>query len=150
MAELGHCKTCTGKVSSEAKSCPHCGQPFPFYGLMMEVAHQAFHNWKRGETTGDWEPLLSMLTEEAKSSSPYKNGWSNFRGRETPTEIFLRRDYVTTFNGVKDTIVFEFIVQSSRPEPSATDGRVIYQSHGTLLVRTQEDKITEISHFYGS
>ena len=30
MAKLGPCRTCKAQVSSEAKSCPHCGQPFPF------------------------------------------------------------------------------------------------------------------------
>jgi hypothetical protein len=27
---LGSCRTCGGKVSAEARTCPHCGQPFPF------------------------------------------------------------------------------------------------------------------------
>lgn len=27
MAELLECPTCSGKVSSEAQACPHCGQP---------------------------------------------------------------------------------------------------------------------------
>lgn len=30
MAKLGNCKTCTGRVSSEAPTCPHCGQPNPY------------------------------------------------------------------------------------------------------------------------
>jgi len=30
MAELGVCRTCGGTVSSEATSCPHCGQPMPY------------------------------------------------------------------------------------------------------------------------
>lgn len=29
MPDLGVCKCCFGKVSSEAKACPHCGQPDP-------------------------------------------------------------------------------------------------------------------------
>ena len=29
MAELGQCKTCRREVSTEAISCPHCGQPNP-------------------------------------------------------------------------------------------------------------------------
>ena len=28
--EIGDCKACRGKVSSEAAACPHCGQPAPF------------------------------------------------------------------------------------------------------------------------
>ena len=27
---LTACKTCDGKVSSEARVCPHCGQPEPY------------------------------------------------------------------------------------------------------------------------
>jgi ribosomal protein L7/L12 len=30
MAILGVCHCCGGRVSSEAKTCPHCGQPLPF------------------------------------------------------------------------------------------------------------------------
>lgn len=30
MASLEQCKTCEGDVSSEALTCPHCGQPGPF------------------------------------------------------------------------------------------------------------------------
>jgi RNA polymerase subunit RPABC4/transcription elongation factor Spt4 len=29
MARVTNCKTCKGKVSTEAKTCPHCGQPNP-------------------------------------------------------------------------------------------------------------------------
>jgi len=29
MAELSECKTCKGKVSSSAASCPHCGEASP-------------------------------------------------------------------------------------------------------------------------
>jgi hypothetical protein len=28
--QIGACSACGGKVSSEAKACPHCGQPSPF------------------------------------------------------------------------------------------------------------------------
>lgn len=30
MAQLGVCRTCGKMVSSEAISCPHCGQPMPY------------------------------------------------------------------------------------------------------------------------
>ena len=30
MIPMGFCKACKGKVSQEAKSCPHCGQPEPY------------------------------------------------------------------------------------------------------------------------
>jgi hypothetical protein len=30
MAKLGACHCCGGRVSSEAPTCPHCGQPVPF------------------------------------------------------------------------------------------------------------------------
>jgi ribosomal protein L7/L12 len=30
MFKLGICKCCSGKVSSEAMMCPHCGQPCPY------------------------------------------------------------------------------------------------------------------------
>lgn len=30
MAKLGVCKSCRGKVSDEARTCPHCGQPDPY------------------------------------------------------------------------------------------------------------------------
>lgn len=30
MPELGVCKCCLENVSSEAKACPHCGQPDPY------------------------------------------------------------------------------------------------------------------------
>ena len=29
MAALTACKTCGGKISTEARVCPHCGQPDP-------------------------------------------------------------------------------------------------------------------------
>ena len=32
MAGLSTCDTCNGKVSTEAKACPHCGQPNPTSG----------------------------------------------------------------------------------------------------------------------
>jgi predicted amidophosphoribosyltransferase len=28
--QSGPCRCCARRVSSEAPSCPHCGQPFPF------------------------------------------------------------------------------------------------------------------------
>jgi ribosomal protein L7/L12 len=31
MPRLGICKCCGGRVSSEARLCPHCGQPDPYY-----------------------------------------------------------------------------------------------------------------------
>lgn len=35
---LGTCKCCGGTVSSEARACPHCGQPYPSTdGLEREV-----------------------------------------------------------------------------------------------------------------
>jgi hypothetical protein len=37
MATLGSCRTCKGQVSSEAKSCPHCGQPFPLLNGVDEA-----------------------------------------------------------------------------------------------------------------
>jgi hypothetical protein len=42
MATLGSCRTCKGQVSSEAKSCPHCGQPFPLLNGVDE-AQGHFH-----------------------------------------------------------------------------------------------------------
>jgi hypothetical protein len=27
---LGYCRCCSGKVSREAVTCPHCGQPSPY------------------------------------------------------------------------------------------------------------------------
>jgi ribosomal protein L7/L12 len=29
MATLSTCRTCGGKISTEARVCPHCGQPDP-------------------------------------------------------------------------------------------------------------------------
>ena len=37
MARLGFCKTCQGRVSSEAASCPHCGQPAPYQDVPEQV-----------------------------------------------------------------------------------------------------------------
>ena len=37
MIPLGFCKTCKGKVSQEAKSCPACGQPEPWQPIPDEV-----------------------------------------------------------------------------------------------------------------
>jgi len=37
MPKLGVCNCCNGKVSSEAKVCPHCGQPDPFIDLLETV-----------------------------------------------------------------------------------------------------------------
>jgi len=31
MPELGKCICCSGRISSEARECPHCGQPAPFH-----------------------------------------------------------------------------------------------------------------------
>lgn len=36
MPVLGMCRCCRGKVSSEAPTCPHCGQPDP-YDEWLEV-----------------------------------------------------------------------------------------------------------------
>jgi ribosomal protein L7/L12 len=30
MATLSACRTCGGKISTEARMCPHCGQPNPY------------------------------------------------------------------------------------------------------------------------
>lgn len=51
MAELGFCRTCSGKVSSEATMCPHCGQPQPFsphpsQNFMREVRDLVQRNQK--------------------------------------------------------------------------------------------------------
>jgi hypothetical protein len=38
MAALGFCKTCEGRVSTEALVCPHCGQPGPTgFGMEAQV-----------------------------------------------------------------------------------------------------------------
>jgi len=37
MATLGTCRTCGGKVSSEARACPHCGQPNPSLAGLEEA-----------------------------------------------------------------------------------------------------------------
>ena len=37
MALLGFCKTCQGRVSSEAASCPQCGQPAPYQDVPEQV-----------------------------------------------------------------------------------------------------------------
>jgi Ribosomal protein L7/L12 C-terminal domain len=37
IAKLGPCRTCKTQVSSEARSCPHCGQPFPFLDGLGEA-----------------------------------------------------------------------------------------------------------------
>jgi len=36
MLKLGMCRCCSGKVSNEAKSCPHCGQPDPYSDIYEE------------------------------------------------------------------------------------------------------------------
>lgn len=35
MPKLGICKCCSGKVSSEAEFCPHCGQPDPYTEVQL-------------------------------------------------------------------------------------------------------------------
>ena len=37
MIALGFCKACKGRVSQEAKSCPHCGQPEPYQPLPDDI-----------------------------------------------------------------------------------------------------------------
>jgi len=37
MANLGLCRACKGKVSSEATLCPHCGQPNPYEDQLGHV-----------------------------------------------------------------------------------------------------------------
>ncbi len=37
MIPLGFCKTCKGKVSQEATSCPACGQPSPYQPVPDDV-----------------------------------------------------------------------------------------------------------------
>ena len=46
MAELGFCKTCRGKVSSEAIACPHCGQPYPIDDNLSGVRELVRRNQK--------------------------------------------------------------------------------------------------------
>lgn len=43
---LGTCKTCGGKVSSEAETCPHCGQPEPFVASYVEVDESEIAEWR--------------------------------------------------------------------------------------------------------
>ncbi len=42
--ELGVCRCCGGKVSREAMTCPHCGQPAPF----VEPFARAKWEFRRG------------------------------------------------------------------------------------------------------
>ncbi len=41
--KIGWCRCCSGQVSDEAQSCPHCGQPFPYHPSReiqpIEVGH---------------------------------------------------------------------------------------------------------------
>ena len=37
MIPVGWCKACKGKVSQEAKSCPHCGQPEPYQPIPEDI-----------------------------------------------------------------------------------------------------------------
>jgi ribosomal protein L7/L12 len=37
---LGHCRCCKAQVSSEARTCPHCGQPRPFADGLVEARNE--------------------------------------------------------------------------------------------------------------
>ena len=70
MAELGSCKTCKGKVSSEAIACPHCGQPDPYENNVSQVPDKLHELVRRNQkieairVLKELQPWLSL--KEAK------------------------------------------------------------------------------------
>jgi ribosomal protein L7/L12 len=46
MATLTACKTCGGKISTEARACPHCGQPDPDGSPLAEQVRRILRETK--------------------------------------------------------------------------------------------------------
>lgn len=65
MAKLGPCRTCQKEVSSDARSCPHCGQPFPFLAG-LEAAEGLFRAGRTIDAIKSVRQATGLGLKEAK------------------------------------------------------------------------------------
>lgn len=68
MAELGICKTCGGMVSSEAATCPHCGQADPFATGGLDEVKRLAGRGRKIEAIKRYRELTGKGLAEAKES----------------------------------------------------------------------------------
>ena len=66
MPNLGLCRACKGKVSSEAPACPHCGQPNPYEDQLGQV-RALMAGGKKIDAIKVYQELTGCDLAEAKS-----------------------------------------------------------------------------------
>ena len=66
MAKLGSCKCCSGKVSSEAISCPHCGQPEPYSDSVDETIREILKTQGKVPAIKQYRELTDCTLSEGK------------------------------------------------------------------------------------
>jgi ribosomal protein L7/L12 len=77
MIPVGFCKACQGRVSQEAKSCPHCGQPEPFQPVSDEVRLLV----ARGRTLEATKRVRELTGMDLKASKEFVESLEAFRRR---------------------------------------------------------------------
>ena len=66
MDRLGLCKCCSGKVSNEAISCPHCGQPEPFSDSVNEKMRDLLKKHGKVPAIKEYRDFTDCTLAEAK------------------------------------------------------------------------------------
>lgn len=72
MATLGSCRTCKAQVSSEARACPHCGQPFP----LLQGVEDAEGFFRAGNKIAAIKQLREANGLDLKDAKDIVDSWS--------------------------------------------------------------------------
>jgi ketosteroid isomerase-like protein len=119
----------------------------------LKVAHQAFENLHHGLATGEWNPMLDMLTEDFTFWFPVGPYHGLNVGKERAkaffdyvSEVFGKTIRMTSLERVtsnETTVVFEFRDQGiMRSEP--------YKNRIAVSFDVREDKICGYREYFGS
>jgi ketosteroid isomerase-like protein len=119
----------------------------------LQVAHQGFENLLHGLATGEWEPLLDLLTEDFTfwfPVGPY-HGLNVGKARAKSfflyvSEVFgqtIRMTNLERVTGSETTVVFEFCdAGMMRGEP--------YKNRVAVSFDVRADKICGYREYFGS
>jgi ketosteroid isomerase-like protein len=119
----------------------------------LKVAHQAFENLKHGLATGEWTPMLDMLTEDFAFWFPVGQYHGLNVGKEKAkaffqyvSEVFGRTVKMTSLERVtsnETTVVFEFSDEGMMwSEP--------YKNRIAVSFDVRGDKICGYREYFGS
>lgn len=71
MPKLGPCRACKAQVSSEARSCPHCGQPLPF----LDGLEEAEGLFRAGDKMGAIKKVRKLAGLDLKGAKDLVDSW---------------------------------------------------------------------------